>query len=309
MSMPFKAAQACATAALRHYLPQREDMDWLAEVVDRPRFGWDWPALEQGFFEPMRAWAARHDARLKPVLAGLLIDALGGDKRRHPALLAALEFSHLASCMLDDVHNGRDLAESQGEQLTMPLPVWVTVAYNARQLAPVLVMRRSPELAPADRLRLARHYLFQQHLGCLFDIWGVEQGLAHGSLLHYLTHLSNYCGAPGFGLAAATAAVAAGLDDGGVAELRQAGIALGVSLRLRALAEGEDRAILFAGRRSVEPGIHWRFACDRQVLADSAKRLDDAARYGAERLSPAAGAALSDFLDALAAPIAGDKLS
>ncbi|VEB45250.1 Uncharacterised protein [Chromobacterium violaceum] len=137
----------------------------LAGRGGRPaRFGWDWPALEQGFFQPLREWADQHDARLKPALAGLLIDALGGDKREHPALLAALEFSHLASFMLDDLANGRDLDASVSDKVSVPLPVWVTIAYNARQLAPVLVLRRAENLAPAARLRLAQRYLFQQSL-------------------------------------------------------------------------------------------------------------------------------------------------
>ncbi|VEB45249.1 Uncharacterised protein [Chromobacterium violaceum] len=43
------------------------------------------------------------------------------------------------------------------------------------------------------------------------DLWGAERGLEHGSLTDFIAHLSNYAGAPGFGLAAATAAAAAGL--------------------------------------------------------------------------------------------------
>lgn len=300
----FKAAQQCASAALHRYLPQREDMAWLAEVVDRPRFGWDWPALEQGFFQPLREWADQHDARLKPALAGLLIDALGGDKREHPALLAALEFSHLASFMLDDLANGRDLDASVSDKVSVPLPVWVTIAYNARQLAPVLVLRRAENLAPAARLRLAQRYLFQQSLGTTMDLWGAERGLEHGSLTDFIAHLSNYAGAPGFGLAAATAAAAAGLALDDADALRQAGTELGVSLRLRALADGQARSLTLNGERVAEAEIRWRAEYDRGALLASADRLQSSALDGARRLGPDVGAAMAGFLAALGAPVA-----
>ncbi|AXE30528.1 hypothetical protein DK842_11830 [Chromobacterium phragmitis] len=305
-STRFKAAQQCATAALLRYLPEREDMDWLADVVDRPRFGWDWPALEQGFFQPLRDWADLHDARLKPALAGLLIDALGGDKSEHPALLAALEFTHLASFMLDDLANGRDLDASASDKVSVPLPVWVTIAYNARQLAPVLVLRRAENLEPARRLRLARRYLFQQSLGTAMDLWGAERGLEHGSLTDFIVHLSHYAGAPGLGLAAATAAEAAKLDGEAVEALRKAGMELGVSLRLRAMADGEPRALRLDGRQVAEAEIRWRQEYDRGALLASADRLQASAQDAAERLDPAIGRAMNDFLAALGAPSAAE---
>src|SRR5260221_599427 len=96
-----KNIQDLTTSALGKYLPTQRDDSWLAAVVDKPRFGWDWPALEQGYFGPLRAWVAQNNMRLRPVFAGLLIDALGGNSQKHGDILAALELHYQASIMLD----------------------------------------------------------------------------------------------------------------------------------------------------------------------------------------------------------------
>ncbi|UUZ48671.1 hypothetical protein LP420_39310 [Massilia sp. B-10] len=43
-------------------LPAGRDDAWMARLVDRPRFGWDWDALERGFFQPLHAWSGAHGA-------------------------------------------------------------------------------------------------------------------------------------------------------------------------------------------------------------------------------------------------------
>ena len=158
MTARFRHIQDIASAALWRQIPVEPDAGWLATVVDEPRFGWDWSALEKGFFAPLRAWAAHHDMRLRPVLAGLLIEALGQDPARYADILAALELQYQSAIMLDDLRNGPDLTSSTAAAISVPLPVWVTIAYNTRQLAPVLVMRWASGLPDAARVRLAHRF-------------------------------------------------------------------------------------------------------------------------------------------------------
>src|SRR5262249_314115 len=155
------------------------------------------PALEQGYFGPLKAWVAQNNMRLRPVFAGLLIDALGGNSQKHGDILAALELHYQASIMLDDLRNGRNLSASTAASVKVPLPVWVTIAYNTRQLAPVFVMRMTRSLSDASRVQLSHRFarfLFQQSLGSTLDLWGAEHELAHASLNDFITHLSVYVG-------------------------------------------------------------------------------------------------------------------
>lgn len=298
----FEAAQAAAEAALRGAMPGGRDDAWLADTVDPPRFGWDWDALLQGYFTPLHEWSVQHRARLRPATAALLIDALGGRAAEHGTVLAALELHHLSSVMLDDLRNGRDLSQSRADAIRLPLPAWVTVAYNTRQLPPVLVLRRCTSL-PAERRervaqRLAR-FLFRQGLGSTLDLWAAEAGAAALPLADFTTHLSVYVGVQGLGLACEVAALVAGLPDAPAARLGEAGGELGVAMRLRELAAGRDRDVSVLGRLEREPLIRQRCDAPPQVLRDAAARLVAAAIARAGTVSPAAAEALRTVDEAL----------
>lgn len=292
-----------ATQALARHLPARRDDAWLARMVDPPRFGWDWGALEQGFFQPLQAWSTRHPARLRPVLAGLLIDALGQSSAQHADLLAILEIQFLAAIMLDDLRNGRDLGAATVSTVTVPLPTWVTIAYNARQLVPVMIARQHSSLSGASRRWLARRFsrfLLQQGLGSALDLWGSEQGLAHPSEDDFVDHLRLYIGTMSFGLACDVASATAGLDDGAAAGLRRAGIELGVALRLSALAQGSNRALGAGKGRTVEPLIRWQDGIDPARLQPLALRTHDRAL----NMAHAAGTAVVDAFHAFSSSFA-----
>ncbi|WP_031296107.1 hypothetical protein, partial [Pseudogulbenkiania ferrooxidans] len=85
--------------------------------------------------------------------------------------------------------------------------------------------------------------------------------------------------------------------------LRQAGSELGVSLRLRALADGQARSLSLNGRRVAEAEVRWRAEYDRAALLASADRLQSSALDGARRQGPEVGAAMAGFLAALDAPV------
>lgn len=274
------------TGELARRLPAGRDPQWLEQMVDAPRFGWDWDALERGFFQPLHAWSQLHGERLRPVLAGLLIEALGHDAAPHAGVLATLEVEYLAAIMLDDLRNGRDLHASTTSAVSVPLPTWVTIAYNARQLVPVMIARQDSALAPASRAWLAQRFsqfLFQQGVASALDLWCSEQAWKHDSEDDFVAHLRLYIGTMSFGLACDVASAAAGLDEQRAEGLRQAGVELGVALRLAALAKGCERTL---GAQSQEPLIRWRHGVAPERLAPLAHRafrrsLDMAHAYDA----------------------------
>lgn len=291
-------------------LPAGRHPAWLAQMVDEPRFGWDWDALERGFFQPLHAWSCLHGERLRPLLAGLLIEALGHDVAPHAGSLAVLEIEYLASIMLDDLRNGRDLGQSACSAVSIPLPTWVTIAYNARQLVPVMVARQQSALAPAARAWLAQRFsqfLFQQGLGSALDLWGSEQALEHATEDDFVDHLRLYIGSMSFGLACDVTSAAVGLDDGAAAGLRRAGVELGVALRLAALAQGANRALCADGRQSAEPLIRWRHGVAAQRLAPLAQLAFDRALVLAQAFDPRARAVLYRFATTFEPSMVGES--
>jgi len=286
------------TQALVRSLPVGRDDAWIETLVDQPRFGWDWETLEKGFFQPLREWSERHPARLRPILAGLLIDALGQSSTRHADLLAALELQHLTSIMLDDLRNGRDLSEATSTVVTVPLPTWVTIAYNVRQLVPVMITRQPSELSTVSRSWLTRRFsrfLFQQGLGSALDLWGSEQESEHSSEAEFLEHLRLYVGSLSFGLACDVASAVAGLDEQAANSLRSAGIELGVALRLSAMAQGSSRSLCAQHAVSVEQLIRWQRGIDPTHLRPLAQQTTDRALSMAHVAGPAAADAFRVF--------------
>lgn len=298
-----------ATQALARHLPVSRDEAWLARMVDQPRFGWDWDALEQGFFLPLHVWSTRHPARLRPVLAGLLMDALGQSSARHAGLLAVLEIQFLAEIMLDDLRNGRDLSTAATGAGAVFLPTWVTISYNARQLVPIMITRQHCDLAESSRTWLARRFSrfqFQQGLGSALDLWGSEQGLAHSSEEEFIDHLRLYIGMS-FGLACDVASAAAGMADGVAAVLHRAGIELGVALRLWALAQGSNRALCADNLGTAEPLIRWQDGIDPARLLPLALRTHGRALAMAHEAGPAVAGAFSTFTSIFAQPAPGEN--
>src|SRR5256885_7945380 len=138
---------------------------------------------------------------MRPALASRLIDTLGAkagvEARQFECELVALELHYLASIMLDALHNGIDLAESQGREKTLAPPVLITLAYSLRQFAPTLVRRHSTSLPPAERQQLAWRFarlLHVQGIGHTLDLWGGQNGVEHPDAASLLHHLQWYLG-------------------------------------------------------------------------------------------------------------------
>ena len=291
-------------AALRQYLPPRRDDDWLAATVDRPRFGWDWHALEHGFLGPFYAWADAHPSRERPVLAALLIDALGGDYRRHGCELAALEIRHVGTVMLEACQNGRDLRESAPAEIAVPMPVWVTIAYNARQLATVLVFRHATGLPGDRRYWLGRRFaqsLWHQGIGATLNLWGAQSGSAHASVEDFVTYLRLYVGPLTYALACDVASAASGLTAASADFLARAGVELGVTVRLADMVD--------SGQHPAQPGppseqrISWMGGVDIDAAGHARHAVTQAALSWASRVSLAAPQAFEAFLRVLGTPL------
>lgn len=249
------------TLALSRLIPSGQDDAWIERLVDPPRFGWDWVGLGRGFFEPFHRWAGDRPARSRPVFAGLVIEALGRPSDRYADLLAILELEYLAAIMLDDVRNARDMSGAVTDTIDLPLPAWVTVAYNVRQLVPVLVARQDSALPPDRRRWLSQQcarFLFRQGVGNTLDLWGAEHAVDHRSPDEFLAHLRLYVGNLSFGLACDFAAAVAELDDPDSDRLRRAGIEFGIAYRLAGLAAptppGPATEQVVRWRRGIEPG-------------------------------------------------------
>jgi hypothetical protein len=133
------------------YVPREMTPQWLGRHVDTPRFGWDLPALDTGFTRPLYRFLEAQplpaagqplqaDSRfLRSALCCALIQALPGGSALDPLSfdleMSALELHACASTMLDHLDNGKALATSRGTEGELALPVLITVAYCARQLA------------------------------------------------------------------------------------------------------------------------------------------------------------------------------
>jgi len=210
-------------------VPRRIDAAWLERFVDRPRYGWDLDGLEAGFTQPLYRFIEGRplpspgeplaaDSRfLRPALACALIAALPGGEALDPLAfeveLTALELHATASTMLDHLDNGRDLAASRGAEREIPLPVLITVAYSARQLAASLLWDHGA-LPPDRRRQLAQRFsrlLMLQGVGHTLDLWGGEARLRHASAEDLAEHLRWYVAPLDFELACEVAAAAVGL--------------------------------------------------------------------------------------------------
>jgi len=294
-------------AALRRYLPPGRDDDWLASTVDPPRFGWDWPALEDGFLGPFHAWAAAHPSRARSVLAALLIDALGGDYRRHGCELAALEIRHIGSVMLEACHNGRDLSESASTEIAIPMPVWVTIAYNARQLATVLVFRHATGLSGDRRYWLGRRFaqsLWHQGIGATLNLWGAQCGSPHASIEDFVTYLRWYVGPLTFALACDVASAASSLTAASADFMARAGMELGVSVRLADMVDSKEHPAQVSPLG--EQRISWIGGVDLDAAGRQRNAVTDAAFSWASQASPAAPQAFEAFLRVLGTPLGPD---
>ncbi len=298
MTLDFDGARRLASRALDQHLPQGRDGAWLRQLVDEPRFGWDCEALERGFTQPLAEWAARHDARLRPVLAALLMQALGVRADDHAGVCAALELHHLAAIMLDDLRNGRDLGSSTTEAVQTPLAVWVTIAYNVRQLVPVLAERRVTSLAAPQRQALVvalSRFLFAQGLGSTLDLWWGEHPPPRCDVVELSSHLRLYAGTLSFGLACHAASICAAGSEAEQAQWARCGNDLGVALRLGALSRGQLRHLVLKDTDCMEQRVRFPFQADAAALQLAGRRLAGAAIDRAHQLAPAGARALAGF--------------
>lgn len=272
-------ARVAADEALKTAVPPRRDDQWMVTYVDEPRFGWDWDGLERGFLAPVHEFNSQHPAGLRTLLLYLLLAGKEPQRRPSAQLIAAIECQYLSSIMLDVVANKHDLPR-QDESLPLPPPVWVTVAYNLRQLGVLLAYEGEPALAPNDGARLGEifgEYLVRQGLARTVHL-GVRRLSDELEYQWLLGYLSSAEPSASFELVGLTAVAVAGQPQAGTV-LAAACRHLGAALRLEAIS----RSVLDAVGEKPVVSVEAR-------LSEAALQVDaDLATLAARQLSLALG--------------------
>jgi hypothetical protein len=160
---PFPAARDLAERAFERLVPRTVDGPWLELVTAPAEWEWDLETIQRGFTDPLYGLYDTTPDRLRPTLAAHLLAAAGVDPEAWAAPLVSLELLHLASIALNQIRNGRTVADATSADSTLPMPVIATMAYTARQLATYLPTRHLPEL-PSDEARLWLAYRFSHVL-------------------------------------------------------------------------------------------------------------------------------------------------
>lgn len=265
-------------------VPASVNNAWLTRWVDEPRFGWDTEALDTGFFGPVHDYVRMHATGLQATLAEALAEALRAGSQVPDLLLAALEIQHLAASMLDNLTDGTTLARFD-KSLSVPPPVWVTVAYNLRQFAVVLGYDGAAALGPRGS-RLGE--LFGCHLATLGASRIIDIGSPPLGQDELREHLRTTEPAATYDLAAAVAGAAAGLNDAQTVLLRRAGRSLGAHLRWMALADAENDSTSVRGNLSKEPATPLPLGLTRDDMLRLASEELVAAIHSAKTVDPAA---------------------
>lgn len=302
-----------------HWMPRTIDSTWVTRFVDQPRFGWDLAGLQAGFTDPLYRFvdalpidgppaSMRH---LRPALACRLVSVLSGDDSlamRFDAELVALELHALASMMLDHLDNGRNLAASKGGESELALPVLITVAYSARQLAAALPWREGT-LSGQRRARLAQRFsrlLMLQGIGHTLDLWGSERALRHGGEAALADHLRWYLAPLDFELVCELAAAVLDLSAERTQWLVEAGADLGLAWHCtRHLVQVSGTAP--AGRRMDQP-LRWSrlvAGVPEDALEAIASKARAAALVAAGKAGQQAATVFEEFLQEAAQAPAG----
>jgi hypothetical protein len=319
---PFPDAQRAAELAFTRWIPRRCTPEWLALVTGPARFGWDVEAIQRGFIDPMYEYADARPERWRPALAALLIQAGGGEPGRFQAALVAPELQYLASLMLEHFRNARTIADATPANTRIPMPVAVTVAYTARQMASSLIICHEEALPPATRTWLAYRIsraLYQTSAGAAVDFHAASQGtpLAGGgwSLELRAAPLT-------FTLSVDCALAAVNrMDVPEVAALREGAGLAGIAYRLavdlisrRDQARGEAPPILLepllqasalAPARDESPAQAWQRASSEGKVAavlEAARRRRTAAKEAIASVPGPLGGALRAFVEAVVDP-------
>jgi len=281
------------------------------------RFDWDVEAIQQGFVDPLYELFDQKTERWRPTLAALLIEAGGRAPERYPAMLAAVELQHLALLLLERLRNGRNIAESTAPETRLPLPVLVTVAYTAKQMASTLVIRHEGALATGTRSWLAYQVsraLYEASAGMAVDIQFAEKEASprerwHLRLLAPLT----------FRLPVDCALAALDRHEAsGARMLREAASHASIAYRLamdvlgrRARARGEPAQALhevpihwspLAPRPGETPSVAWRRSVESGLVAEVLSHARRERQEAGEVLATADGplaATLRVFIEAV----------
>jgi hypothetical protein len=299
----FSEARASAGRAFERWIPRRCDHDWLRRLTGPSRFTWDIEAMQKGFVDPLYACYDENPERLRPALTARLLLAAGEDPMRHSVVLVASELPFLATLIVDFLKNGRNIGESMPGSSPIPMPVVVTVAFNARQMAPTLVSDHADTLSADARCWLAyRIGLALSKSGAARAVDFYRSGRRFANEAELLQHLRLLVGPLSFNLPVDCALAALGAHEAPYSSrLRQAATAAGVAYRIAVTSRPASRAGT-CGPTSRGPTLH----CLAGMTDDAewSRRLRDlAAAQHREASDALAGvpthlaSAFSEFLD------------
>jgi len=248
-------ARSVAGRAFEEWIPRRCDPAWLDFVSCPARFTWDVDAIQRGFIDPLYDCFDARPEHYRPSLTACLLETVGVEPGCHSLVLVASELPYLATLIVQCLRNGRTVRESMPEQTTIPIPVLVTVAYTARQMAASLVIDHGTSLAGDARTWLAYrvgHALSQSGAGRAVDFAGAGGRLTQGTAL--LEYMRFFLTPLTFVLPVDCALAAIGAQGQPFAQpLREAAGCAGIAYRIAVALRPTTRSF---ERYPVEPTLH-----------------------------------------------------
>jgi octaprenyl-diphosphate synthase len=214
-------------AALRQqYAPQLAELDQIMlSELDR----WRNKDIER-LWSFTEAQLQRHGKQLRPLLALIMTDYLGGEPRVVTPAAASVELYHMASLVLDDVQDHSEIRRGEPAlNASVSMSTAVNVALFIRSLSYHLV-NRCTDQDSAQRLRIHQeldHAATNLILGQSIDIGWHENWYGSYRDFPYRTMIEGKSGAL-FGCAAAVGACASTADPGVISAARDYGTAFGV---------------------------------------------------------------------------------
>jgi len=136
----YKESQALASQLFEAVIPRSYSEEWMVRITGPTQLKWDEGTLEKGFLSPLYYFFDKLNYRVASTLAIELLKSAGYNPKDYSHCITAIELQFLASVLLNNLQNGQDLETSTPEDLICPIPVLATAEYNARHLAPVLVL-------------------------------------------------------------------------------------------------------------------------------------------------------------------------
>lgn len=175
LSAQLEALAARVDRQLESFLPRAIDRAELEGYLGPPTWKYEPRAYTEMLSGPVWDLVSRGGKRWRPILALLLLEAMGGDRQRYETLVCATgELPHTGSLIVDDIEDQARLR--RGDQ-AIHQRYGTDVAINAGStlyFLPSLLLMNHPHVTPAQRLEIHEATLRQQiraHFGQGLDLY------------------------------------------------------------------------------------------------------------------------------------------